>query len=262
MIPLLVSLAGASPPAEPLPAGRWEPEVHAALQEMIVSHGVLSPTYDPDRPPVAVFDWDNTCIRGDIGESLLQVLDERDDGRRIATYEHMCEDQGPEACYAWAAFVVAGMTELDARALAQGIITEVLADGRVQVRPEMRDLIWALQRHGWDVWVVSASVYPAVQAFAQHYGVEPNRVLAVQLVVGDDGLLQDQLSEPLPWRQGKVLAIDRHVGRRPLFAAGDTWTDLEMLQDARYRLLFDRNKREIQHIAEREGWWIQPLFED
>ncbi|MBE7479046.1 MAG: haloacid dehalogenase-like hydrolase [Polyangiaceae bacterium] len=38
---------------------------------MIVKHGIASPAFDPAKRPVAVFDWDNTVVKNDIGDATL-----------------------------------------------------------------------------------------------------------------------------------------------------------------------------------------------
>lgn len=68
--------------AEILPLGAWKPEVHQALVDLLLSHGVQSPGYDPARPPLAVFDCDETLIHNDIGEAMLRFMITR---RRLKT---------------------------------------------------------------------------------------------------------------------------------------------------------------------------------
>lgn len=59
---------------EGLALGAWNPDVHSALLDLINSHGINSPDYDPERPPLAVFDCDETLICNDIGEALFRFL--------------------------------------------------------------------------------------------------------------------------------------------------------------------------------------------
>ncbi len=47
---------------------KWQPEVLARLEEFILANGKNAPTFDPAKPPVAIFDWDNTIIKNDIGD--------------------------------------------------------------------------------------------------------------------------------------------------------------------------------------------------
>jgi phosphoserine phosphatase len=65
-----------------LPIGAWTPEVHAALTELINTHGSLSPNYDPERPPLATIDCDGTLIFNDIGEAMMRYMVTR---RRLNT---------------------------------------------------------------------------------------------------------------------------------------------------------------------------------
>jgi len=68
---------GSEPPdATPHPAvldpeQPWHGDHRAALDELIATHGNTSPGYDAEHPPVAVFDWDNTVIKNDIGNGTF-----------------------------------------------------------------------------------------------------------------------------------------------------------------------------------------------
>jgi len=54
-----------------LEPGSWLPENQARLERLIKEHGRGSARYDPEHPPLATFDWDNTMIRHDIGEAVF-----------------------------------------------------------------------------------------------------------------------------------------------------------------------------------------------
>jgi HAD superfamily phosphoserine phosphatase-like hydrolase len=241
-----------------LSPGRWEPAVRAAMEDMIVAWGRGSATWGPHARPIATFDWDHTSIQGDIQESILTWLDQRDAGRRMQIYHHLAATHGRLPAYAYATEVVAGLYELEVRELTLQVVEDHLAKGGLRFRPEMRDLMAALQRWGWDVWVVSASAEPVVQTIAQFYGIPADRVIGLKLSIAPDGLLLPVTEGPLTFRAGKVEAIDKFIGRRPTFAAGDTDTDIEMLQSARHVLLMDRGNPEALAEAARLGWWVQP----
>ena len=51
--------------------GSWRPENRAALEDLLRRVGRGGPEYHPDAPPFAVFDWDQTVIRHDIGDALF-----------------------------------------------------------------------------------------------------------------------------------------------------------------------------------------------
>lgn len=48
--------------------GGWTDENRARLLEILETRGRRSASYDPAHPPVVLFDWDNTAMRGDIGD--------------------------------------------------------------------------------------------------------------------------------------------------------------------------------------------------
>ncbi|MCC7354154.1 MAG: haloacid dehalogenase-like hydrolase [Anaerolineae bacterium] len=49
----------------------WLPENLEALADLIAQRGKGGPAYDPAHPPHAVFDWDNTCLAGDLGDAFF-----------------------------------------------------------------------------------------------------------------------------------------------------------------------------------------------
>lgn len=46
----------------------WYGQNRAALDQMIDDHGVNGAGYDAGKKPIAVFDWDNTVIKNDVGD--------------------------------------------------------------------------------------------------------------------------------------------------------------------------------------------------
>src|SRR3712207_2661380 len=51
--------------------GSWLPENRIALEALIRRYGKQGDEYDAARAPFAVFDWDQTIIRHDIGDALF-----------------------------------------------------------------------------------------------------------------------------------------------------------------------------------------------
>lgn len=235
--------------------GRWTPEVRQALLDIVAVESSREPR------PLAVLDWDGTCIAGDVGESALLWLDRGDGGDRIGTYERMIASHGKVVAYAWCAQALAGRTQVELRDLARRVVTEGLAAGTLAEREEIRDLVWVLQRYGWEVWVVSASQETLVEYAAQRYGIPAERVIGMALVEGPDRRLLPEIAGPITFRAGKVEAIDARIGRRPTLALGDAETDTEMLNAARHRLLFDRGDAALRAAAAHNGWMLQPPFE-
>lgn len=65
-------LGSASVEMVELESGRWAPANYCRLLNFIHSNGLKSAAYDPDKPPYAVFDWDQTCIFNDTEEELFR----------------------------------------------------------------------------------------------------------------------------------------------------------------------------------------------
>ncbi len=57
--------------ARKLKAEGWGAGNLPRLQKLLEEHGRTSPAYTPAKKPVAVFDWDNTVIKNDVGDATL-----------------------------------------------------------------------------------------------------------------------------------------------------------------------------------------------
>ena len=57
-----------------LMAGRWSPEVRAAIEKLIAEKGSDAPGYDPKVPPVAVLPWSDASVVGDPAELVFLKL--------------------------------------------------------------------------------------------------------------------------------------------------------------------------------------------
>jgi phosphoserine phosphatase len=74
-------------------------------------------------------------------------------------------------------------------------------------------------------------------------------------------VMSDEVLAPITYRQGKVEAIKRSIGRRPLIVFGDAWTDFEMLTTASLGVLIDRGKADLlRALAATESVIVQPRF--
>jgi HAD superfamily phosphoserine phosphatase-like hydrolase len=130
----------------------------------------------------------------------------------------------------------------------------------VRIRPPMQALIDLLKAAGWEVFVVSASAKPLVEAVAARYGIDADHVLAVRTAVRD-GRLTGEVLAPVTWRQGKVDALHARNGRPPALALGDSWTDFEMLSDAGVSVLIDRGQADLREAVRARGVLVQARFE-
>ena len=109
----------------------------------------------------------------------------------------------------------------------------------VRVTPEIRDLMAMMRESGFDVWVITASFEPVVQAVsapdAYGYDVPNDHVIGIRLQQDADGkyipVPDDSEGYSITYRQGKVNVIKNLIGQGPIFAAGDINTDFEMLTE-------------------------------
>lgn len=158
----------------------------------------------------------------------------------------------------------------------------------LRIYPEMRDLVHALQRAGFDVWVVSASPQHVVEVVAAEVGVAANHTIGVRTRVEADGRLGVHL-EPcgdgppesvITYDEGKRCFINRVVFHQPpaaqlpradaahrqAFAAGDSDTDVAFVQDATdLKLVIDRHRVALMCNALSNAggrWLVQPMFFD
>jgi len=112
---------------------------------------------------------------------------------------------------------------------------DVVAKGGLAARlhPELQAVLSAVKRAGIEIFVVSASPRAIVDAAAAVAGIALDHVVAAGARWDKDTMLAD-VDRPIPYAAGKVRALEKRVGARPLYAAfGDSAFDLAMLSAAR-----------------------------
>lgn len=93
---------------------------------------------------------------------------------------------------------------------------------------QSRDLILALHAAGFEIWAVSGSSCWSVEPVFESLGVPPSRVIGIELAV-DEGVLTARVLEPIPIREKKIEAIQRHRTDPPLIVASDSRNDIPLL---------------------------------
>ena len=205
-----------------------------------------------DGPPVLAFDADGTLWQGDVGDDFFDALiagglvlpsaqaamarelgiaggegDRPEQALFDAYHSGKFDEERFYECVAWAA---AGrdrgaVLEVARRVQAERKLPERL---HAEIRPV---LAWARAR-GAEVYVVSASPRLVVQEGARLLGLEPARVLGAEAVFEGERMMPAAL-RPIPYGAGKVVALRKHIGARPLLAAfGDNVFDVPMMKEA------------------------------
>ncbi|WP_245767902.1 HAD family hydrolase [Stigmatella erecta] len=167
----------------------------------------------------------------------------------------------------------------------------------VRVPDQMKDLLASMQANGFDVWVVSASPQAVVEPWAQSVGIDASHVIGIRTLEAggtlgynlegcgevpdgtNDGQGKVTGNSLITYIDGKRCWINKvlfgvtgaealqpnpDLSKRPLFAAGDSDTDLTFMRDATaLRLAINRNKKELMCNAYRNDdgrWLINPMF--
>lgn len=101
----------------------------------------------------------------------------------------------------------------------------------------MLELLKYMRKHGFKTYIVSGGGLEFMRVFAEEvYGIPPEQVIGssirTEFVMTDAGPVIRRLPEIdfIDDKAGKPLAINRHIGRRPAAAFGNSDGDLQMLQ--------------------------------
>jgi phosphoglycolate phosphatase-like HAD superfamily hydrolase len=101
----------------------------------------------------------------------------------------------------------------------------------------MLELLAYLRANGYETWIVSGGGVEFVRTFADRaYGIPPQQVVGssivteFQIIDGKPALIRLPKIDFIDDKAGKPVGINKFIGRRPVFAAGNSDGDLEMLQ--------------------------------
>lgn len=264
------------------PKRSWTDEIHEFLSSLI-----------PKAPGLACFDFDNTLIRNDFGEKIMdQIITEglsflpndlspffRDkdtwkDHQKLSIsekehlvweeYSYQLKEFGIEKGYRWTSFLFQGLTEQEFYEISLRAWKQVNHPDResgVFPQPEMKDLIAFLNYHNWDVYIVTASPEPGIVAIADLFPVKKDRVIGMRQEIDENNRYSAKLIEPYTYGEGKVKAIESRIGRYPDIAFGDSFNDYPMLQKAtQLGVGIDRGNPEFVEACIQKGIKVQPYF--
>lgn len=111
----------------------------------------------------------------------------------------------------------------------------------------VKELISTLKKNGFEVWIVTASPEGMYQQFlSKEFEIPITNIVGAKSVI-KDGIITDEIVIPVPQDQGKKEAIETFIQDRPLFVAGNSRGDKEMIE-------FSKDLKMIvnpdEHIAE------------
>ena len=154
----------------------------------------------------------------------------------------------------------------------------------------MLELLAYLRANGFKTFIVSGGGVEFMRAFAERaYGIPPEQVIgsvgkqSYEVRGGKPALIKLPALDYFDDKEAKVIAIQRHIGRRPIAAFGNSDGDLQMLQwacagqgarfclfvrhtDAEREWAYDRSPMGIleQGLAEAaaRGWTVVDIKRD
>lgn len=141
---------------------------------------------------------------------------------------------------------------------------------RDKIFPPMKELISLLKNNGFEIWIVSASPEAMYQQFlAKAFGIPVTNVIGVKSVVRG-GRITAEIVRPVPQDRGKKEAIETFVQETPLFAAGNSRGDREMIESSRgIRMIINPDEHvekgeteSVASYARRNRWLIECITDE
>ncbi len=254
---LVLALASTSALADPLPSWNDSAPKQAivAFVEKVTTAG--SPDLVTPAERIAVFDNDGTLwSEQPIYFQLFFALDRI---KELAPQHPEWKDKEPFASllkgdvkaalaggeHALAEIVMATHAGLTTEEF-EKVVTDWIATAKhpktgklytEMVYQPMLELLAYLRANGFKTFIVSGGGIEFMRPWAEKvYGIPPEQV------IGSSGGLKYELRDGKPVlvklpeiahnddKEGKPVGIQRHIGRRPIFAAGNSDGDLQMLQ--------------------------------
>ncbi len=97
----------------------------------------------------------------------------------------------------------------------------------------MRNLINHLKTHHFEIWIVTASPEGMYQQFlSKEFSIPITHIIGVKSVIRN-GIITDEIVQPVPQDHGKKEAIETFVQDIPLLVAGNSRGDKEMIEFSR-----------------------------
>ena len=202
-------------------------------------------------PPLAAFDADGTLWPGDVNDRLLRYQAKhnlREVKDLLDPVKYREEKQRAWRCREFArrqaGFCIEEIKEQ---------LRAALKEEPLPAFPFQRELISCLKERGFRIFVVTASVQWLVEEAVSKENLPADRIIGIRTRL-QKGRLTDQIERPITIGEGKREAfLQLSGGRPPLFAAGDSPGDKELLESASLSLLVQSGSAEKSPAAPSES---------
>jgi HAD superfamily phosphoserine phosphatase-like hydrolase len=217
----------------------------------------------------AVFDFDNTCIIGDIAESVLAYMARNNlvSEEVFRNYYTLLSAGEIRNAYEFCVKSISGLSAFEMRDLTKKVlilegeeITEdevfgiKIAKG-IKPRKLVMELMNYIRGKGIEIWIVSSSPAVLIEEVIKHFGIDA-KIVGVHNVV-KDGVVTSELENPLPIIEGKVDCIKKFIEPdiKPIIGIGDSESDLPMLEYSDIKVVVDQNNSLSKKVSQK-GWFL------
>ncbi len=156
---------------------------------------------------------------------------------------------------------ISGMSLQDYRDLGEKYFNKYYSN---KIFKPMQALISELKANNFEIWVITASPEGMYQQFlSKALDIPITHVVGIKSVI-KDGIITDEIIEPVPQDHGKKWAIESFIQDVPLFVAGNSRGDKEMIEFSRgLKMIINPDehiahdqKESISDYAKRNNWLI------
>lgn len=217
------------------PIKGWSSEVNNKLESFLNSTLIIQ------QRKVAVFDCDGTLL-GQVpyylaDEALYsfakkQYADKQDDysKHKMQVINQLLHGNNTGIEYVKERIdFLSGMTVKEAERIGKDYFHEKYQQ---KIYPQMRELLADLKAYGFEIWVLSAS--PEIlyqQLIHEELGIPIDKIVGVKSVIKND-TITNTLVLPVPQDEGKAAALQTFIKAKPLFVAGNSRGDMEMMNES------------------------------
>lgn len=257
----------------------WDQEIYDFLVNAITS-----------SPGVAAFDFDNTLIKGDLGEEVMFYLIRnglehfkgqfenyfRDKEKAsvvwkkkntnkddfvdfiLDEYKYLYHNRSLEEAYRWSSFLFSSWSQIELQNISKRIWQQKL---KQNIYLEMWELIRFLNQKNWKVYIITASPTWVIQAIIADFHLPKNHVYGMNVELDKDNKTTPDIIEPFTYGIGKVKTMHNIIGKNSDLCFGDSINDIPLLESANLKgILIDRGDQELSKKASEIGCYIQHQF--
>ncbi len=156
---------------------------------------------------------------------------------------------------------ISGMTLQDYRNLGEKYFNKYYSN---KIYLPMKDMISTLKQNGFEIWIITASPEGMYQQFlSKALEIPITHIVGIKSVI-KDGIITDEIIEPVPQDHGKKWAIESFVQDVPLLVAGNSRGDKEMIEFSKgLKMIINPDehiapdqKESIADYAKKNDWLI------